>query len=170
VGCDCSKPACPLLTGIATAAIECQVGGPNNLDPVIISSLEELRATIPRNCTTVIGSITIAKNFTGQFALNGPTKWIGSIASFGALDGTGGSVPNLTTIDLPDLLSFEQDQFRRHGEIILENVPNLQWVNIPKATFISSLLVGGFADVAFDLSSLASSDSIEIIGGYISRY
>ncbi len=130
-----------------------------------------MHAAIPENCTTVIGAITIAENFTGPFILNGITDFAGSIASSGSLAvsdvvGNGGGVPSLTSFEMDDLSYFgDGDQNGWYNYILLENVPNLKWVNITSATFISSLHVGGFSQATFQLPRLVSSKSIEIIGG-----
>jgi hypothetical protein len=48
----------------------------------VVSNQDQLRVGIAENCTTLIGSIAFAANYTGRFELNGITSFTGFIAPY----------------------------------------------------------------------------------------
>ena len=144
-----------------------------------VSSPDALRAGIPSNCTSVVGSIVITEDYTGPFVLNGITNFNGSIADFlsnvvasdavlSGGDDTPVSLPGLTAFEMQDLVHM--DSYSYNGGISLKSVPALTSVSIPKATYITDIVFGNFSEAAFDFSSLMNASSINISGDTISRY
>jgi hypothetical protein len=97
-------------------------------------------------------------NYSGSFVLNGITQLVGRVDVW-SVGGPAMAAPNLTSIELPDLVSL--------GGLSLQGAPALTSISAPKVTTIGNLTLYQLADaasIAIDFSSLTSASSISIYG------
>lgn len=111
------------------------------------------------NCTTIVGSLHIARNYSGSLILHDITNVTGHI-SISAFDGPEESM-NLTL----NLTSIEANVLVSLGDLILFDVPALKSVAFPKLETIGSLEIDFISDDAeLSFPSLFNATSLELSG------
>ncbi|KAH8431702.1 uncharacterized protein LDX57_009357 [Aspergillus melleus] len=110
------------------------------------------------SCTTMIGALMIATNFTGPFILPNITNITGEIM----LDWWDFKpTPNVTVIDLPDLQYMQSD-------IQVGSLANtLERISLPKLEYLRSMHLKQYIDHAkLDFSGLKKADRLFLRGNY----
>jgi hypothetical protein len=153
------------------AADNCHIGAIFSPKPVSFISSQEQLDSLTRGCQRLTGDLVIAPDYTGSLVLRNIMSINGSVVADSALlrrmiieygsperlpSPMPSTIPNLTSVEMPDLLSF--------FELVADSLPSLTSISFPKATSAGYVSIWNMtANPSLDFPALRNATEFEIV-------